>query len=150
MRFAALVAIVLAACASLTSTTNEPVVTGDRCEAYATRTACETHRECDWSGPFGCPGCGSSEGCPPCTPDPDSGICTKDCSNGCVVELSPGCACPDDNVCYEQIAGTSSPDIACITPAPGDGDPCARIAGQGACTASTSVTGLCICDNSQP
>jgi len=39
------------------------------------------------------------------------------------------------------------PAIECILPASGSGDPCPRIQGQGMCTDSTTVSGLCICDN---
>ncbi len=36
---------------------------------------------------------------------------------------------------------------AFIEIAPGTGDPCARITGEGTCSDSATVTGLCVCDN---
>ena len=62
------------------------------------------------------------------------------------------CACPNDGVCFEQVGGTAQsgggdPDIQCTTPAAGDGDPCARIRGQGTCNDDPNVSGLCLCDN---
>lgn len=62
------------------------------------------------------------------------------------------CACPNGEVCYEQVGGPAqqagtSPTIACILPAAGTGNPCPRIQGEGTCIDSTTVSGLCVCDN---
>jgi hypothetical protein len=59
--------------------------------------------------------------------------------------------CFNGGVCFEQIGGTvqptgEPPEIQCAV-VPDQGDRCALIAGQGHCSASPNVTGLCICDN---
>jgi hypothetical protein len=53
-------------------------------------------------------------------------------------------------VCFEQLGGpaqSSPPQVECIDPSPGTGDACARITGEGNCSDSPDVTGLCLCDN---
>jgi hypothetical protein len=86
-----------------------------------------------------------------------SGVCSNPAGSGSgggsgSGSTGAGCACSNGGVCYEQVGGTAQqggtgPEVQCTTPAAGDGDPCGRIAGQGVCSDSTQVTGLCICDN---
>lgn len=141
----ACIALALAgACTSMYSSSDEPVISGDPCAVYTTKDACALHaQQCDWSGPLPC-GCEDGSGSSTCTcppPDPDSGECIQRCDTPCTVELQPGCACPEDKVCFEQNGGP----VGCVLPEPGDGDPCARITGHGTCTQSDNVAGLCLC-----
>ena len=146
----ALMLIVLAACADqATGSSKDPVLSGDACAVYTETAACNADSACTWYG-TGC-------ACPPNDP-----ACT--CSAGTCASKNPGsgsgsgstgtaCACPNGGVCYEQVGGPATSDpapaIECTTPAPGSGDPCARITGQGTCSDSPNVGGLCICDNGQ-
>jgi hypothetical protein len=58
-------------------------------------------------------------------------------------------------ICMEQVGGPAlpgagTPQIQCVDPTPGClGWPavCGCITGQGHCQPSTTVTGMCICDN---
>jgi hypothetical protein len=137
------IALFLCACTDHKASTNQPVLTGDKCEAYADATGCTGDPDCRWI-PTGCPNDPSS----PCP----GGACESihaGSGSGSGSAMT-GCACPNGEVCYEQIGGpaeTMPPAIDCTLPAPGTGDPCARIQGQGTCTESTAVSGLCLCDD---
>jgi len=148
VRAAVVLGLVFACADQGTGKTNEPVLTGDACAVHADTAACQADQACTWFGT----GCACPPNDPACVCSP--GACGSKTSNGSGTgsgSSSAGCACPDGGVCYEQIGGTvttmTSPPIECTTPAPGNGDPCARIDGQGTCTDSTTVAGLCVCDN---
>jgi hypothetical protein len=60
------------------------------------------------------------------------------------------CVCFNGGVCFEQIgrpvqSTSTPPEIQCAQ-VPDQGDRCSLIKDQGHCTASPSVTGLCLCD----
>jgi hypothetical protein len=64
-------------------------------------------------------------------------------------DATASCVCRNGEVCFEQIGGpaqSTMPMFGCAQ-VPDQGDRCALIQDQGRCTASTSVTGLCLCDN---
>ena len=64
-------------------------------------------------------------------------------------DATTSCMCSNGGVCFEQIGGPpqSTPPMIGCAQVPDQGDRCALIKDQGRCTASTSVTGLCLCDN---
>jgi hypothetical protein len=146
----ALAIMFLLGCADHVDTSNTPVLSGDACALHSDSASCAMDSECQWLG-TGC-------ACPPNDP-------TCVCSPGACVSIhgssgsgsgsgstSVACVCPNGEVCYEQVGGPaqpagSTPQIECTLPASGTGDPCARIEGQGTCIDSTTVTGLCVCDN---
>lgn len=151
MTRSALLAVILAACGADGSPSNEPALTGDTCALYTTDTACRADSDCTWFG-TGC-------ACPPNDPSCvcSAGACGAAAGSGSSSgsgSTGAGCACPDGGVCYEQIGGPAQPaggetPIACTQPTPGPGDPCGRIANQGTCSDSATVTGLCLCDNGE-
>jgi hypothetical protein len=66
------------------------------------------------------------------------------------------CSCPNGGVCFEQIGGPAQragdgPAVQCTIPESngGCGSPnaCAHLAGEGTCTDSATIAGLCVCDN---
>ena len=130
------------------SSQQTPQLTGDACAVHMDETACVAESGCSWYA-YGrpCPDDGSY--CP-------AGVCQGDTGSGSGSGSgSAACACPEGGVCFEQLGGTpqpsgSDPGIQCTTPAPGDGDPCARIEGQGTCSASPTVGGLCMCRQRRP
>jgi hypothetical protein len=138
-----------AACAAPSTTTaDEPVLSGDACAVYTEAPACQADDACAWFGT----GCACPQNDPSCVCSP--GVCGAKNSNGSGSgsgSTSAGCACSAGGVCYEQIGGPAtmmmSPTIECASPTSGSGDPCGRITGQGTCSDSTTVSGLCICDN---
>ena len=141
-------ALVLVACTDHKSTTDDPVLSGDGCAVGSDETSCSAQSGCEWLG-TGC-------ACPPndtsCTCPPGYCVSTSGGSGAGSGSGHEACACPGSEVCFEQVGGTaqpqgSGPTIACILPADGTGDPCARIQGEGTCTDSASVSGLCVCDN---
>lgn len=144
--------LVFAACADKgSSTTNEPVLTGNTCQVHTDATSCDQDTDCQWLGTgCACPANDPSCSCPP-------GACESKSGQGSGTGSGSGtstaaCACPNGEVCYEQIGGPaqqagSGPMIDCTLPAAGTGDPCSRISGQGTCTDSATVSGLCVCDN---
>src|SRR5262249_19746053 len=120
-----------------------PVVTGDDCAVYVNEDSCLADQNCEWAD-YGRP-CQVGMPC-------QSGVCfAKTMGSGSGSgSAHTACACPNGAVCYEQIGGPAQPDptqVQCILPDPGTGDPCARITGQGVCTDSVDVFGLCVCDN---
>lgn len=143
--------LVIGACAAQQGSVS-PQITGDSCAVHVDDTTCTADSACTWLGT----GCGCPANDPSCS-----------CSAGSCVSKSGGsgagsgsgsasaaCACSDGGVCVEQIGGPAQqsgtdPQIQCITPAPGSGDPCARIQGEGTCTDSPTVSGLCTCDNGE-
>ncbi|MEO6771846.1 MAG: hypothetical protein ABI467_02360 [Kofleriaceae bacterium] len=140
--------MMLVACADQgTATTNAPVLTGDACAVYTETTACQADSACTWFGT----GCACPPNDPSCVCSP--GVCGAKGAPGSGSgsgSTSAGCACSDGGVCYEQVGGPATmtpPSIECTTPAPGGGDPCGRVTGQGTCSDSTTVSGLCVCDN---
>lgn len=148
--------LLLAACAGSppSSSSHEPVLTGDRCEVYTDATACDLDADCQWLG-TGCacpdPQIDPTCHCPPgaCVAKSGGGSGSGSGGSG---SSGAGCACPNGEVCFEQIGGPAqqtgtAPTIACTLPAPGTGDPCARVQDEGTCTDSTTVSGLCVCDN---
>ncbi len=149
MRHLALILLLAAGCADkASSTTNEPVLTGNTCQVHTDATTCDADADCTWLGTgCACPANDPSCSCPP-------GACeSKNGGSGSgsgSASTTAACACPNGEVCYEQIGGpatSTAPTIECILPAPGSGDPCPRIQGEGTCTDSMTVSGLCICDN---
>ena len=123
---------------------NGAVVSGDDCAVHADATSCRADASCLWAD-LGRP-CQLGVPC-------QSGVCFAPGSSMGSGSGSghAGCVCPNSGVCFEQIGGppsmSPSPEIQCTTPAAGNGDPCSRITGQGTCTDSLEVTGLCLCDN---
>ena len=149
---ALLVVALLAGCSDSTSS-SAPKLTGDTCAVYTDSQTCSADDNCTWYGT----GCACPPNDPSCMCSP--GACASKSGMGSGSSsgsgsTGAGCACPNGGVCYEQIGGpaqmgNTQPDIMCTTPAPGSGDPCGRISGQGTCTDSTTVSGLCICDNGE-
>lgn len=145
----ALLALALVAfpgCTESTSST-QPKLTGDQCAVYTDSQTCSADMDCTWFGT----GCACPPNDPMCSCSP--GACGSKTGNGSSSgsgSTMAACACPNGGVCYEQIGGPAMqmpPSIACTTPAAGTGDPCARIQGEGTCTDSMTVSGLCLCDN---
>ena len=146
-----LITLLFVACATHSSSTNEPLLQGDTCEIHMDQTNCVAETGCQWFD-LGrpCPANGT-----PC----QSGVCqgpgsgSGSGSNGSGVGSgSAACACSNGGVCYEQVGGPAQqggtePQIECTIPTAGTGDACARITGQGTCSDSTTVFGLCLCDN---
>jgi hypothetical protein len=145
---AIIVLALLAGCSDSTSS-SAPKLTGDTCALYTDSQACAADADCTWYGT----GCACPPNDPNCVCSP--GACASKSGNGSSSgsgSTGAGCACPNGGVCYEQIGGTAQmgsaqPDIECTTPSPGTGDPCDRIQGEGTCHDSTTVSGLCVCDN---
>ena len=137
------VALAFSAC-SATETIgqqNGPLVTGDDCAVHADQTSCLADQGCTWAD-LGRP-CQLGMPC-------QSGVCFAQTMGSGSGSVGTGCACPNGGVCFEQIGGPaiqSPPEIECTLPSPGTGDPCSRITGEGTCTPSLEVTGLCLCDN---
>lgn len=131
------------------STTNQPVLSGDTCALATDATTCAADPDCTWFGTgCACPPNDPSCTCPPgaCGSIHGAGSGTGSGSTGAA------CACPNGAVCVEQIGGPAqpagaTPDITCVAPDPGTGDPCTRIPNEGTCHDSTTVGGLCVCDN---
>jgi hypothetical protein len=126
--------VVLAACA----TSPSPPVAD--CTAHGEQASCAADTSCAWY-----------DASPPCRSDQPSchGVCQWPA--GLVTgdgTASASCSCPTGGICFEQFGGPAEPvyppAIQCIT-APRDS--CDGIAGQGRCTASATVRGLCECDN---
>ncbi|HTR49064.1 MAG TPA: hypothetical protein VMJ10_00075 [Kofleriaceae bacterium] len=96
-----LAVLVVAACASLTSSKNDYVITGDTCAVYPTEQACDAHSSCEWSGACACPNDeGSGCQCPPpeCVERPvDCAQYSSEqaCNAQSACEWSPACACPE-------------------------------------------------------
>lgn len=138
-------AVVLAACSTTQNVgqQNAPILDGDKCAVHADRDSCAADTGCLWAD-LGVP-CQVGMPC-------QSGVCygqTSGSGSGSG-SAGTGCACPNGGVCFEQIGGPAQmtpPEVQCTTPDPGTGDPCARIVGEGTCTPSMTVTGLCLCDN---
>ena len=143
---AALALLLVAACSDTTSST-QPKLTGDQCAVYTNDQTCNADTACTWYGT----GCACPPNDPSCTCSPGAcGSKSGGGSGGGSGSAMAGCACSDGGVCYEQIGGpatSSPPTIECATPAAGSGDPCGRIQGEGTCRDSTTVSGLCLCDN---
>ncbi len=139
--------VLLLGCATHKGSSNEPVLTGDQCALYIDGTTCNADPDCFWAGT----GCACPPNDPSCTCSP--GSCASKYGSGSGSGSGTGsaaCACPNGEVCFEQIGGPATqtpPSIECTLPAPGPGDPCALIQNEGTCTDSTTVSGLCICDN---
>lgn len=138
----------LAGCSDST-TSSAPKLTGDTCAVYTDSQACTADADCTWYGT----GCACPPNDPSCVCSP--GACASKSGSGSSAgsgSTGAGCACPNGGICYEQIGGpaqmgTPQPDIECTIPSPGTGDPCGRIQGEGTCQDSTTVSGLCLCDN---
>ena len=126
----ALVLALLLGCATHKGSTNEPVLSGDPCALHPDEARCTADSACVWAG-----ACMSKSG----------GGAGGGGGSG-----QASCVCFNGDVCFEQIGGPAmqtEPQIECAQPAPGSGDPCTRIQNEGTCTDSTTVMGLCICDN---
>lgn len=139
------IALLFAACSATENIgqQNAPVINGDDCAVHSDQTSCLADSGCAWAE-LGRP-CQIGVPC-------QSGVCYSPGSGSGSGSGSgmAGCACPNGGVCYEQIGGPAvqnPPEVQCTVPAPGSGDPCSRITGQGTCTDSLDVTGLCLCDN---
>jgi hypothetical protein len=149
MRMKHVVAVALVtACTThpTSSSSTEPVLSGDDCAVHVDQMTCHAESGCMWFG-YGRP-------CPPDGSACPAGVCQGPTSGGGTGSGSgTACACPDGGVCFEQIGGPAvpagDPEIACTTPAAGDGDPCTRIVGEGTCSDSPTVGGLCVCDNGE-
>jgi hypothetical protein len=143
--------VVLAGCATHSASSNEPQLTGDTCALYTDATSCDQNTDCTWFGT----GCACPPNDPSCTCSPGACASKTGGGSGSGSGSSTGgaaCACPNGEVCFEQVGGPAqqagtSPTIECTLPAAGSGDACPRIQGEGTCTDSTTVTGLCLCDN---
>ncbi len=141
------IALVISACSATENIgqQNAPIVHGDDCAVHVDQTSCLADQGCTWAD-LGRP-CQLGMPC-------QSGVCFSQTmgSGGGSGSGSghTGCACPDGGVCFEQLGGPAQsvpPEVQCTVPAPGTGDPCPRITGEGTCTASLDVSGLCLCDN---
>ncbi|HUJ58890.1 MAG TPA: hypothetical protein VLX92_10370 [Kofleriaceae bacterium] len=137
MRPLAIVIVALCAC----GTPGEgPRITGDSCALWSSSGNCSAHAGCQWLG-TGC-------GCPPNDPS-----CV--CGQGACVSSDGGsgqaaCSCGADDVCFEQLGGpvhASGPELECGGVDPGTGDPCTRVQGEGQCSDSSAVRGLCLCND---
>ncbi len=143
---AVLAFVLLAGCTTSTSST-QPKLTGDQCAVYTDSQTCNADSDCTWFGT----GCACPPNDPSCTCSP--GACGSKTGNGSSSgsgTTGAACACPNGGVCYEQIGGPATmtpPTIECTTPTAGTGDVCTRITGEGTCTESMTVSGLCLCDN---
>lgn len=133
-------------CTTSKDSTNQPLITGDTCAVHVDPSSCTGDQGCMWYG-FG-------RACPANEPNCPSGVCQGSSGSGSGSgsgSAGAGCACPNGGVCFEQIGGPAQPagdpEIQCATPTAGDTDPCTRITGEGTCTDSTSISGLCLCDN---
>ena len=143
--------VLLVGCATHSSTTNDPAISGDSCAVFTTAASCQSDTACMWFGT----GCACPPNDPSCVCSP--GVCGAIDGAGSGSgsgSSTAGCACSDGGVCYEQIGGPAEqsdngPQIECTTPSAGSGDACARITGQGTCRDSATVAGLCICDNGE-
>jgi hypothetical protein len=132
VKLAGVLAIVLGCTQPATSSSSDqPVLSGDVCAIYTTASTCADDSACTWLG-TGC-------ACPP--DDPNCGCPAGTCaqSNGSDAG-APTCACADGGVCVAQ----DGQALACMTPEPGSGDPCTRIEGL-TCQASSTIAGLCVC-----
>ena len=147
-------ALLLGACATQQSSTS-PQITGDTCALHVDATTCNADDACVFLGTgCACPVNDPSCSCPAGSCVSKSGSGSGSSGSGTVGSgsASAACVCPGGDVCYEQIGGPAQmagtdPTIACTMPAPGSGDPCARVQGEGTCHDSDSVSGLCVCDN---
>jgi hypothetical protein len=136
---ALLVASALAVgCTDTTSTsTSDPMLTGNVCVAYTDAASCASNTACTWLG-TGC-------ACPP--NDPDCGCPAGTCSaidagsGSGSGTATAGCVCSDGGVCVAR----NGQAITCVAPTPGGGDPCARLAGL-TCQDSATIVGLCVCE----
>ena len=134
-------------CADHKSSTSQPVLTGDTCALDTDATTCAADSGCTWFGT----GCACPPNDPSCTCPPGACGSTSGSGSGSG-STGAACACPNGEVCFEQIGGTAqpagtTPAIECTLPTAGTGDPCPRITGEGTCHDSTTVGGLCLCDN---
>lgn len=142
----ALLVFALPACSDSTSST-QPKLSGDQCAVYTETQSCNADTNCTWLGT----GCACPPNDPSCTCS--AGACASKNGGGSgdgSGSAMAGCACSDGGVCYEQVGGPATmtpPMVECATPTAGSGDPCGRIQGEGTCRDSTTVSGLCICDN---
>ena len=152
-RFALAFALLLGACSTQQGSTS-PQITGDMCALHADAQTCNADSACT----FLATGCACPPNDPSCVCSP--GACVSKSGSGSGTSSGSGsastgaaCACSDGGVCFEQIGGPAQmagdPMIQCTTPAAGSGDPCGRIQGQGTCMDSTTVSGLCVCDNGE-
>lgn len=135
------IAVVLALVVGCSSTHHDAAV---RCTAHVDEASCSAEQTCAWYG-FGTP-------CPADQPDCRRGVCEWPAATLMGDGTADArCACPDDEVCFEQAGGppqpVDRPELQCIEPTAGTGDPCARIADQGTCKPSTTIRDLCLCDN---
>jgi hypothetical protein len=126
--------LVIGCTETTTTNTSDPMLTGNVCVAYSDAASCSSNAACTWLG-TGC-------ACPP--NDPDCGCPAGTCSaidtgSGSGM-ASAGCACSDGGVCVVH----NGQAITCVMPAPGGGDPCARISGE-TCQDSATIVGLCVC-----
>jgi len=148
-----LILIVLFGCTNSSNVTDQFEIQGDACAVHSDQTACRADSGCAWYA-YGRPCPANDSTCP-------SGVCQSASSGGGGGGGGTGsgtasCVCFNGGVCFEQTGGTpqqlgSTPQpvplpIQCAQ-VPDQGDRCALIQNQGHCTASPTVTGLCLCDN---
>src|SRR5436305_104296 len=131
--------ILLAACATDTTTSHGAQITGDVCAIHDDAQSCAADTNCLWAE-LGRP-CQTGQ---PCV----SGVCYEPGPGGGSGSGSgsgmAACACPNGGICFEQIGGPAQqsdtdPEIQCAT-----GDTCAAITGQGTCSEDPNVSGLCL------
>lgn len=148
MKWTFAVALLIGCGGGMSSGGDTPRIDGDTCALHLDETSCRDNT-CEWFA-LGQP-CQVGQ---PCV----SGECQSPTTVGSGStgsgSTSTGCACPNGGVCFEQIGGPamqagSGPEVQCTTPTAGDGDACTRIQGEGTCTESAAVTGLCVCDNGE-
>jgi hypothetical protein len=129
-------AFAVAACAD---TPSPPVIAN--CTSHGEQASCAGEPSCQWYEPN-----------PPCRSDQPfcSGVCQWPL--GVITgdgTASATCTCPTGGTCFEQVGGVARPvyppSIQCIAELTADA--CSRIVGQGTCTSSATIGGLCQCDN---
>lgn len=144
----------LVACTTSNSSTIDPVLNGDSCAVHTDQQTCAGEPDCNWYA-LGrpCPDDGSYCQSGVCQgPSGGSGSGSSSGGGGGSASGHAVCACLNGGVCFEQVGGPAqqggtTPQIQCTIPAAGNGDVCTRVVGQGHCSDSANVGGLCICDN---
>ena len=141
--------VVLFGCTDSKNATDQLEIRGDVCAVHSDQTACAADHTCIWYD-YGQP-------CPPGGSFCPGGVCQSKSSGGGGGGGSgsgggtgvASCVCFNGGVCFEQIGGPvqSAPPAVQCAQVPDQGDRCSLIEDQGRCTASTSVTGLCLCDS---
>ena len=146
----AVVVVLVFGCAEHRSPVDQLAIEGDVCATHNDNATCASDLGCTWYA-LGRPCPVDDSTCP-------TGVCQSSSSGGDsgggggTGTGSAACVCFNGGVCFEQIGGTVQPPggpvIQCAL-VPDRGDRCSLIEGQGHCSATPNIAGLCICDNGQ-